>query len=65
MLCGRHKTCLVTIGFSQLEGIDFNETFSIVPNGINLGFASSCSYLGFDVHQIMNVKVSFLDGNLS
>lgn len=57
----RHKTCLVAIGFSQLEGIDFNETFSFVPNGINLGF----SYLRFDVHQIMNVKVSFLDGNFS
>jgi hypothetical protein len=61
----RHKTCLLAIGFSQLEGIDFNETFSFVPNGINLGFVSSCSHLGFDVHQIMNVKVSFLDGNLS
>lgn len=61
----RHKTCLVAVGFSQLEGIDFNEMDSFVPNGINLGFASSCSYLGFDVHPFMNVKVSFLDGNLS
>jgi len=24
----RHKTCLVAIRFSQLEGIDFNEMFS-------------------------------------
>jgi hypothetical protein len=61
----RHKTCLAAIGFSQLEGINFNEIFSFVPKGINLGFVSSCNYLGFDVHQIMNVKVSFLDGNLS
>jgi len=26
----RHKACLVAKGFTQVEGIDFNEIFSLV-----------------------------------
>jgi hypothetical protein len=39
----RHTTHLVAKGFIQVEGIDFNETFSLYyTNGINLSRA--CSY---------------------
>jgi hypothetical protein len=58
----RNKTCLVAQGFSQVEGLDFGETFAPVTrlevNRILLTFAAS---KGFKLYQ-MDVKSAFLNG---
>jgi hypothetical protein len=60
----RHKARLVTKGFSQVEGIDYNETFSLVDkmNSIRLLLSLSASHK-WEVHQ-MDVKYAFLHGDL-
>jgi hypothetical protein len=60
----RHKAWLVSKGFSQVEGIDYNETFSHVAkmNSIHLVLALATSHK-WEVHQ-MDVKSSFLHGDL-
>jgi hypothetical protein len=54
----RHKAHLVAKGFSQVEGIDYNETFSPVAkmNSIRLVIALAVSHK-WEVHQ-MDVKSS-------
>jgi hypothetical protein len=58
----RNKARLITQWFSQLEGLDFGETFAPVARleaiRILLAFAAS---KGFKLYQ-MNVKSSFLNG---
>jgi hypothetical protein len=58
----RNKTCLVDQGFSQVEGLDFGETFAPVTCleaiRILLAFAAS---KGFKLYQI-DVKSAFLNG---
>jgi hypothetical protein len=58
----RNKTCLVAQGFSQVEGLDFWETFAHVTHleaiRIMLAFAVSKE---FKLYQ-MNVKNDFLNG---
>jgi hypothetical protein len=60
----RHKAQLVAKGFSQVEGIDYNETFSPVAkmNSIRLVLALVASHK-WEVHQ-MDVKSTFLHGDL-
>jgi hypothetical protein len=60
----RHKARLVSKGFSQVEGIDYNETFSPVAkmNSIHLVLSLVASHK-WEVHQ-MDVKSSFLHGYL-
>jgi hypothetical protein len=60
----RHKARLVAKGFSQVEGIDYNETFSPVAkmNSICLVLSLDASHK-WEVHQ-MDVKSSFLHGDL-
>jgi hypothetical protein len=60
----RHKDRLVAKGFSQVEGIDYNETFSLVGNmnSIHLVISLPVSYK-WEVHQ-MYVKSTFLHGDL-
>eukprot|EP00253_Pinus_taeda_P021161 PITA_21161 len=60
----KHKACLVAKGFSQVEGIDYIETFSLVSkmNSIFLVLSLATSFK-WEVHQ-MDVKSSFLHGNL-
>jgi hypothetical protein len=57
----RNKACLVAQGFSQVEGLDFGETFAHVAHLENirilLAFAAS---KGFKLYQ-MDVKSSFLN----
>jgi hypothetical protein len=58
----RKKAHLVAQGFSQVEGLDFGETFAPVARleaiRILLAFATS---MGFKVYQ-MDVKSAFLNG---
>jgi hypothetical protein len=60
----RHKAQLVSKGFSQVEGIDYNETFSPIAkmNSIHLVLALVASHK-WEVHQ-MDVKSTFLHGDL-
>jgi hypothetical protein len=60
----RHKAWLVAKGFSQVEGIDYNETFSPIAkmNSVHLFLALSTSHK-WEVHQ-MDVKSKFLHGDL-
>jgi hypothetical protein len=58
----RNKAYLVTQGFSQVEGLDFGETFTsiarLIAIRILLAFATS---KGFKLYQ-MDLKSSFLNG---
>jgi hypothetical protein len=58
----RHKARLVSKGFSQVEGIDYNTTFSHVAkmNSIHLVLSLTTSHK-WKVHQ-MDVKSSYLHG---
>ena len=60
----RHKAWLVPKGFFQVEGIDYNETFSLVEkmNSIQLVLSLAASYK-WEVHQ-MDVKCAFLHEDL-
>lgn len=60
----RHKARLVARGYSQVEGVDFSETFSLVikPTTIRLVFALATS-LGWSVRQL-DMKNAFLHGTL-
>jgi hypothetical protein len=58
----RNKACLIAQGFSQVEGLDFGETFAPVARleaiKILLAFAAS---KGFKLYQ-MDAKNAFLNG---
>ena len=60
----RHKARIVTKGFSQVEGIDYTETFFPVAkmNSIRLVLSLVASFK-WEVHQ-MDVKSPFLHGDL-
>jgi hypothetical protein len=60
----RYKAQLVSKIFSQVEGIDYNETFSPVAkmNSIHLVLSLDASRI-WEVHQ-MDVKYTFLHGDL-
>jgi hypothetical protein len=60
----RHKAWLVAKGFSQVEGIDYNETFAPIEKmkPIRLVLALVAS-LKWEFHH-MDVKYSFLHGYL-
>ena len=60
----RHKAHHVAKGFSQVEGIDYTETFSPIAkmNSIYL-VLSLYAYFKWEVHQ-MDVKFTFLHGDL-
>jgi hypothetical protein len=60
----KHKAILVAKGFSQVEGIDYIETFAPIAkmNSIRLVLSLVVSYK-WEVHQ-MDVKSVFLHGDL-
>ena len=61
----RYKACLVAKGFHQREGIDFQETFSLVikPCTIHLILSLAISS-GWHIHQL-DVQNAFLHGTLN
>jgi hypothetical protein len=60
----KHKAIFVAIGFSQVEGIDYEETFAHVAQytSIQTIFVLA-STLGWILHQ-MDVKKTFLNGDI-
>ena len=60
----RLKARLVEKGFSQVEGIDYNETFAPVAKMNSICLVLSLAALhNWEVHQ-MDVKSAFLHGDL-
>ena len=62
MIC--NKACLVAQGYSQMEGVDYDETFAPVARmeSIRILLALAC-HLRFKLYQ-MDVKTTFLKGLL-
>ena len=60
----RNKARLVVQGYTQIEGIDFDETFVLIARleSIQILLSITC-YLGFRLHQ-MDIKNTFLNGIL-
>jgi Reverse transcriptase (RNA-dependent DNA polymerase) len=60
----KYKACVVAQGFTQIEGLNYNETFAPVAK-----FASFCliltlaAQLNLEIHQ-MDVKATYLNGKL-
>jgi hypothetical protein len=60
----RHKTRFVARGFSQVEGIDYEETFSPVARYTYIWMIiSPATSMGWRLHQ-MDVKTTFLNGEI-
>ncbi|GKA18056.1 retrovirus-related pol polyprotein from transposon TNT 1-94 [Tanacetum coccineum] len=61
----KNKVRLVSQGYNQQEGIDYEETFAHVPRleAIRI-FLAYVAYMGFVVYQ-MDVKNAFLNGKIS
>jgi hypothetical protein len=60
----RHKMRFVARGFSQVEGIDYDETFSPVARYTSIWMIiSPATSMGWRVHQ-MDVKTIFLNGEI-
>ena len=59
-----NKACLIAQGYSQMEGVDYNETFAPVARmeSIRILLALAC-HLKFKFYQI-DVKTAFLNGIL-
>jgi hypothetical protein len=60
----RNKARLVAQGYTQIEGVDFDETFAPVSRleSIRILLSISC-HLGFKLYQ-MDTKSAFLNGIL-
>jgi hypothetical protein len=60
----RNKAHLVALGYTQIEGVDFDETFAPVAHleSIRILLSIAC-HLGFKLYQI-DVKSAFLNGIL-
>jgi Reverse transcriptase (RNA-dependent DNA polymerase) len=60
----RHKVCLFTQGFSQIKGVNFNETFMPVMKFTSLHTILALAMeFDLEVHQL-NVKSAYLNGDL-
>ena len=59
-----NKACLVAQGYSQMEGVDYDEIFAPVTHieSIKILLALAC-HLKFKLYQ-MDVKTAFLNGFL-
>jgi hypothetical protein len=60
----KHKVRFVARGFSQVEGIDYEETFSPVARYTSIRMIISlAASMGWRLHQ-MDVKTTFLNGEI-
>jgi hypothetical protein len=60
----KHKESFVARGFSQVEGIDFEETFASVARYTSIRMIITlATSMGWKIHQ-MDVKTTFLNGEI-
>ena len=59
----RYKARLVAKGYSQVEGIDYGEIFSLVAKLTSIRFLLSLAASYLEIEQ-MDVKTTFLHGDL-
>ena len=60
----KHKVRFVARGFSQVEGIDYNETFAPVTRYSSIrSILPVSAQIGWQIHQ-MDVKTTFLNGEI-
>ena len=60
----KYKACFVVCGFSQVEGVDYDETFASVAQYSSIrAVISIVAKMGWKIHQ-MDVKTAFLNGLL-
>ncbi|GJS80783.1 retrovirus-related pol polyprotein from transposon TNT 1-94 [Tanacetum coccineum] len=59
----KNKARLVAQGYSQEEGIDYDETFALVARMEAINFLALATFMNFIVYQ-MDVKSAFLNGKL-
>jgi hypothetical protein len=58
----KYKACFVAWGFSQVEGVDYDETFAPVARYTLIRVVISiATEMGWKIHQ-MDVKTAFLNG---
>jgi hypothetical protein len=58
----KHKARFVARGFSQVEGIDYDETFAPVARYTSIkSIMAIATEMGWKIHQ-MDVKITFLNG---
>ena len=58
----KYKARFVARGFSQVDGIDYDETFAPVARYTSImGLISIATEMGWKIHQ-MDVKTAFLNG---
>ena len=58
----KYKSRFVARGFSQVEGVDYDETFAIVARHTSIrAMVSIVAEMGWKIHQ-MDVKTTFLNG---
>ena len=60
----KHKARFVACGFSQVEGIDYDETFAPVARYSSIrSILALSAHMGWKIHQ-MDVKTTFLNGEI-
>jgi hypothetical protein len=58
----KHKACFVARGFSQIEGVDYDETFTPFARYTSIKTIIAIAIeMGWSIHQ-MDVKTAFLNG---
>ena len=61
----RHKARLVARGYTQKDGIDYKETFSLISKRDSLRIIMALvAHYDLDLHQIDMIKTTFLNENL-
>ncbi len=60
----RYKARLISQGFTQKPGVDFNETYSLVMSGITFRYLISLAIQNRLFMQLMDVVTAYLYGSL-